>query len=503
VADTPRAVDPILDNPFNPRPKVGDFFAPFFTIRFLAQGAPQGTKVDAKSGAETTVEIGEGDSLITSDSRGTVIAFTQDGKTKQFRSYATSLTIKNKGGAASEVELRLEPPFDDAVVLIDQRAVQRDAVLVVEWGWSSNDSQETVISDKHYFMTMPPKMEVSGTDVSITITAWDIFAVSSLRRETRMVYPRIVQIWSTDLGILEFLAAKNNMRINTTAAPAGSPIRKVRPINSLESASVEQNEKDWIFFKRLCDVNKCDFFTIGQTVFIVDLNYASKVLKTSFRLVFWNQLSQVNDIPIYGFSVDEVLPTLFGPAEGRQLTAKHADEDAQQTVTTTLDPLKTADLAMIGLRSSSGAASMTGRTVRISDDVQIIPMPAYTKDESGKVMSTPSGTPNRDEKVSRISQDAHSLCNTNLKVTIPGVPRMVPMQLVRVVGISSVFSGVYQVLEVVHKLTTGGYDCEISLVRGSSTGDTEAGVGDVPAAGSTDPDSDTGQGVPPKDADES
>jgi hypothetical protein len=534
-----RAVDRSSDNPFTPRDAVvGDFFAPFFTIRFLSQEIQQGQNVDGDTGQETDAVIDEAGSLIFQNGESTT-KFSEDSKTTQFRSYATSLQVTNQGGGCCMVELRLEPPLDDALVMIEHKLVQFNTVLVVEWGWTTNGGQDTLLSDKHYFMTMPPKMDVKGTDVTITITGIDIFGYSSMKRETRKIYRRTAPpanrtfvrpnastigtaddptIYDTDFKILEALAKKNNMRLNSTLAPvffektvalpfgltiqvpepSGLPIHKVHPVDDKDATSVEQNEKDWMFFKRICETNRCDYFTIGDAIYIVDQNIA-RAQPYAYRLVFWNQPQQTNDIPIYSFST-EVLPQMFMPAEAKEVFAKSADEDEGQTKNQRVDPLTSSEMEAMGKRGAGGKSEADGRMMRVTDDTQIKPNPSYADDETGRMMSIPGGLANREETVLRIARDANSLCNTNMEVSIPGVPGLVPMQIVSVVGCSKIFSGPYLVLKVVHKITTDGYDCDVTLIRESSTGDDEAGRGQTPKTGGNDPKKgEDQQGVDPVD----
>lgn len=490
-------------NPFSGSDRVGDFFAPFFTVRFLTVETQQGTEVDATTGAEQTVEVQESGSVVVSQG-DTAIVFSEDDRTKNFRSYATKLTLTNKGGGATMCELVLEPPFEDALEMTENRLLQFNSLMVIEWGWSSNDRQNALISEKHIFTMIQPKLDMKGTDITITITGIDLFCYSSTKRETRTVFRRTMPspdgtTYSTDLMILEAIARKNNMKVNTSLAPAGTPIRETKPLNDQDAKAIEQNEKDYLFFRRICEMNRCDFFTIGDTIFVVDQNIA-RVQKVAYRLVFWNQPQEANDVPMISFST-QALPTLFFPAESKELTCKMVDEDMQNVDSTRIDPQTSSNFEAMGPRGAGGKAEADGRTFRVSQDVQIIPNPSYGENETGKTMSCPSGQANHGEYVERIVRDANTLCNTNAEATIPGVPGLVPMQVVRVDGVGKVFSGAYIVLQVVHRLSTDGYECDLTLIRESSTGDETAGKGMRPVTGGNDPEKGpTGQGVDPTDA---
>lgn len=511
-------------SPFEGTDRVGDFFAPFFTVRFLTTTTQQGTEVDAETGAETTKEIQES-ATVTVSAGDTEIVFAEDDRTKTFRSYATKLTLTNKGGGATMVELVLEPPFEDALFITENRLLQFNSLMVIEWGWSSDSRQNAIISDKHVFVILQPKLDMKGTEISITITGIDLFSYSSTKRETRTVFNRTKPsedgtTYTSDYMILDSIAKKNNMRLNTSLAPIvsvtttpgpfGAPLVKVtptdlpihqkKPKDKDDATSIEQYEKDYQFFSRICEMNRCDFFVIGDTIFIVDQNIA-RVQKIAYRLVFWNQPQEANDIPVLSFSTQSI-PALFFPAESKEVTHKTVDEDSQTTNSRKIDPQTASNFEAMGPRGAGGKAEADGRTIRISEDISVIPNPAFKTNETGKMVSTPGGKANDQEHVERLARDANSLCNTNAEATIPGVPNIVPMQVVRVEGVGKVFSGAYIVTQVVHRLTTDGYECDLSLIRESSTGDEAAGKGVRPVTGGNDPSerSPGGQGVEPDDA---
>jgi hypothetical protein len=529
-----RAVDRTSDNPFTPRNTVvGDFFAPFFTIKFISYEPQQGESVNPNTGAETTEDITEMGSISAALGE-TTLKFTTDGRTSQFRSYATSLTVTDQGGGACMVEIRLEPPLDDALKLIEQRLLQFNTIAVVEWGWLTNGGQDTLLSDKHYFVLQMPQLDISGTDVSITLTGVDLLGYSALKRASSFVYKRTEAsedgvTYNTDFKILKAVADKSTMRLNSTLAPEfaettetravpveGSstqfvrqrvkvktpvnlPIHAERPANPREAPTVEQNELDWVFFRRICDSNRCDFLTIGDTIFLVDQNIA-RVQQFAYRFVFWNQLLRSDDIPVYSFTTS-ALPTLFMPPESKEVRCYSADEDARKTNMDAIDPMTAANMEMMGLRGAGGKTEADGRTLRITDDVQVIPNPRFAPNETGRRMSCPGGAAGHEEHTRRIVSDANSLCNLNMEVSIPGVPGLVPMQVVRVDGVSKIFSGPYLVLKVVHKLTTSGYDCDVTLISERATGDPEVGRGTRPPS-PNDPDRGPNQqGSTPVDGD--
>jgi len=501
-------------DPFKGQPKVGDFFAPFFTVRFLAatstpalQAGPFGAaanKANAVLGAiaDVTAEI-------VVSSGDTKIRFSEDKRTSQFRSTMTRLTVTNQGGGANFAEVVIEPPFEEAKNIIDNQLIQWNSVMVIEWGWVSNGSKDSIISDRHYFVIQQPKLEMHGTDVTITIVGVDMFAYSSTKREDRRSWPR--SQYPTDALILAEIAKKNNFKLNfslapypTLRAPLGisvplisSPtstvlIHRTHPIDDKEPTVVEQNEKSWVFFARLCDMNNCSFFTIGDTVYIVDQNIA-KVQETSYRLIFFQQPNGPRDVPMMSFST-QALPQLFFPAESKEIKYSHHDIDQNRVVTISIDPTQMPDQVALGQRTAAGKGEADGRTVQVAAGVQTVPNPAYTSTETGKHFSVPNQQSSRDEMAKRVARNAMIVANTNAECTVPGVPHMVPQQLVRVEGVSKTFSGVYMILKVVHRLDPSGYETDLTLIRDSSTGDKATGKGERPTTGGSDPEQADGAG---------
>lgn len=492
-------------NPFEGQERVGDFFSPFFTVRFMTVESQQGTEVDGETGAESTVEVQESGSVVVSEG-GSQITFSEDQRTKNFRNFVTKLTVTVPALGVAMLELVMEPPFEEAIQIVDNKLMQWNSLVVVEFGWSGSGRQNTIISDKHFFVISQPKLEMKGTDITITVTGVDPYSYSSQKRETRTVFRRTEAspdgtTYSTDLMILETIARKNKMRLNTSLAPEGAPIRQQKPIDENDAKAIEQNEKDYLFFRRICDMNRCDYFVVGDTIFIVDHNIA-RVQKAAFRFVFWNAPRDANDVPMLSFST-QALPSLFCPAESKEVVCKSADEDKQSVATTRNNPSEMSDNEAMGERGAGGTAEADGKTFQISSDTALIPNPRFAENETGRMMSCPSGQPNRDEYAKRVVRDANSLANRNAEATVPGCPRLVPSMIVRVDGVGRVFSGAYLVLKVVHTLTTDGFESVVTLICEASTGDDVAGRGQRPITGGNNPEqAPGGDRVEPTDADE-
>jgi len=155
-------------NPFSSAPPVGDFFAPFFTVEFTnheKQGKVQG------SGGETLYKFSDG---------------------PQLRSFASSLEVVNVGDGMCTATLTLEPPYYEAVHIVEAKVIRRNSIMSCQWGYLPGGSgSKAIVSRVHHFtLTDTPRVDVAGTDVSITIVGVDTFSNAAMQREDRTAYAR-------------------------------------------------------------------------------------------------------------------------------------------------------------------------------------------------------------------------------------------------------------------------------------------------------------------------
>ncbi len=472
-----------LANPFSGKQGVGDMFAPFFRVRFVTARQEEGGEFEGGEEVAPNTFITESSEIVFSQGE-TRTRLSNNNEMSQLRSFATSLEIESKPGGANMATLSLSPPFEDAVRIVDDQIIQWNSVMIAEWGWLNSFNGDRIQSDPHYFVIDKPALQASRTDYEITIRGVDMFGYSAVKREDRRVWQRIV--YPTDVQILQVLAAKNKMRLDLTAVPPNSKLRqsKLPPTTEGVVDTIEQNEKDWVFFNRLCSDNNCTFYTIGDKIFILDRNFA-KIINASYRLVFFQQLETDRDIPMMAFQT-QALPNLFWPSEAKELTCVSNNPDDNKVTVKKTDPAKDPDEEHQGPRTSSGKAEADGQTIFVDRLVQIVPNPAYTETETGKLCQVAHGQQNRDEHGKQPARQASSISNQNAEATIPGTPHLQPLMTVRVVGVGRIFSGPYLVKKAVHRIDSSGYETSLTLFREAATGDTVAGKGERPTTGGND-----------------
>jgi hypothetical protein len=521
--------DPLVIDLLKGQP-VGDFYNPFFNVSFLSlepadDAGTLATGDDAKEITVSVDQVGQLQRVTQSQGDNWGVSYLENPELARLRSYATKLEIRDEGGGASFATLTLEPPFADAIEIVDSRLVQWNTVMVIEWGYLGGDGGDRV-SSKRYYQTQQPSLQMSSLDTTITIVGVDLFGYSAMKRETRTIFER--EQFKTDLDILQKFAVKQSMSLSTLHLPDDSPLRadksgagkpaseqqqkegatsdrfklgaQAAPTAGEEKAdssmptAVEQNESDWTFFSKIVHENRAEFFTVGTVICIVDLNYA-RTNGYAYRLLFFSQPEKDTDIPLLSFSTKALESLFFKPAS-KELRAVYGDPDTGETVVRAYDPQKMPDVEFDGKRTAAGKAEADGKTVRIDSRTQVIPNPAYQSNETGKVMSLPGGKTNRDEAAKAVVRAAAETANTDAEATIPGVPYIVPMMLVNVVGVGKTFGGNYLVTKVTHMLGSEGYECQLNLIRNAITGD-EKGKGSEPVSGGNTPKPKSGEADSP------
>ena len=461
------------DNPYVGKMRLGDVFAPFYSARFLVLREVVRKVVQADGSAKE-----EPDGRV-------VVTEPQDEQVEiLLRNYVTSISIKMMGSAATFCEVILQPPFEDALRIIDNQLLDKTTLVAVSWGWISNN-QDAISSREHVFRITQPKLSMSGMDATITLSGTDIW-LGAAETTTNRPWSRIT--YATDIHIINELVAPYKLLVSVALTEPTSLIRQAKTSPS-DPPVIEQNESDWTFLARLCDMNNATFFVHGNVMEIIDKN-VSRTKKPFCRFVFFNQPQKADDVPMFGYSVN-ANANLFFPPASKEVVVHYHDPNTgdQQTV---IDPSQMPDQRFLGERTAAGPGTMDGRTLRISDTVEVIPRPLLHLDNpsgghggrrTGSRFSVPAQGTNRDEHAKLVARDAILIANTDMECSIPGVPGLVPMQNVQVDGVPKVFSGLYFVKQIVHKLDTSGYECDVSLFRDTSTGDKTEGSGTKPATG--------------------
>lgn len=512
----------------------GNFFAPWFTLDFTTLNPADDKPVSTSRKGETdtsgvppgAVKSGEagktaGAAKVVSGSGGVTA-------TIDFRSYAESIEILNKGEGFSQATVTLRPPLEDGVRLLknhDTIFLCPGAFMKIQWGYSDYGGETVSSSRIHYYVIQSvPRVEMSGTTLTITVTGVDLWAAYAAQRETLAVWPRRTLdakdvpnlakngVYETDLKILQELASKYKMKVdakryviteqtaamNLRSSAIAASVLSTQALSDVfavtvtsifkdrskeEAPALEQRDPDWLFFHNICLANNCTYYTQGNTIYIADQSVI-RVQKVPYRLVFFTQPETARDIPILDFST-QGLATMFRKCEALAVTQKAADIDRGTTETTEHDVATDKNQASLGARTWAGTKLLTGKIIDLLTDADQIAdnavsaiqayatPPKKQTNETGTLVSGPRNAHGRNTKVSDLTRRENSVVNMNMSATIPGVPYLAPLMLVDVAGIG-IFDGVYLVMEARHTLDSSGYTTNLTLIRESSVPDTAA-----------------------------
>jgi hypothetical protein len=504
-----------LGDPFKGKEGVGDFFAPFYRVRFLT---PSPNQVDqyGPDGEQVGVGVLSLEAMEIASTDGATEVKFDDGNVAFLRSFATSLEVVDEGGGASTATLHLEPTYEDYLYIVKNKLIQFGAVMVIEYGWLGQGgdyfgASDVISSDPHYYVIQTPSLSINNLDISIDIVGSDIFGYAATQRTTSRTWDRKDSQYKTDLGILKALVGPMGLTIDTSLTnepPAGTSglttpgagvgvlaldqlpagnvtgVHVERPLEG-EPEIVEQTELDWVFFNDLCTSNNCSFFTVGTTIFLADKNVV-KTRQPSYRLLLFQQMQTEKDVPILNLSAN-ALDQLFQPATARETCANSANPDTNEVGANIVDPATADFFTYLGTKTVAGKDSAPGATVSLSDKESATPDPKFADNQTGKVWSVPWAMPNKEEMTRQPARDGVLIGADSANVTTPGLPSVVPNMLVELNGAGQSFDGAYYVLKATHRIDTGGYETTMELTRDTSTADLEVG----PQAASQPPSTNT------------
>ena len=455
---------------------VGDFFAPFFDVVFYKPMQPTGIQYDDDliQAAVDEGSIGRGadelqgsrtiggSALRLRTSGGGAQLFFEDSSVKDIRNFGANLTIDVRAAAAYRATLVLQPPYEDALSLVDSTAIKFGSIMEIQWGYMGRGG-EPILSDKGLFSIIQPSVTF-GQQVTIKISGWDFLSSSGGSIDRKCAWPR--ESYKTDECIVRDLLTKINGDLRADIQVKGtSPLVKVKT-----GQHVVQSSTDIRFFQHLLHQNDCTYTLDGNTVRIRDQS-ALDVAKPSYTLMWYKQPTEKTDIPMISFESNSI-PSLFAAQGSRgYFTISHNRDDDECD-----EKVKKPEDVTAGMPGcASGADATEAGHEKIKSDTSSAAASPY-KDvsedicASGKVFVVPDRRPNKEEEKENKARNILRMANTRANVTIPGHPVVLPMMIVNVVGVGEKFGGTYRILKLSHEIGTGGYITKLDLLRASTTG---------------------------------
>lgn len=480
--------------------EVGDFFSPFFDVVFYkpaqAPGVIQtnlsnfvssqlGFREDAEvaafreraARAETASQnekrgtIGNSTIRLTAGSSGVSLFESIDrgeGIAGDLRDFRANLTIEARASAAYKATLTLQPPYSDALRIIDSHAIKFGSLMEIQWGYNNATGGEPVLSDKGLFSIVQPSVRF-GRQITISVTGWDLLPMGASSIDRRCAWLR--EDYPTDFDVLAKLVERFGLRAEEGRVGSDSSLTKVKTGQPLVQAT-----DDYTFFLQVLRSNDCSYEVVTdnqEQVLVISDQTRQDLLEPQYNLLWYEQPSSNVDIPMINFESNS-LPSLFAAQGSRgyfSLSYSMDDATAKESLNKPED--QGGQVGETGLTDVQ-EAGFVGPAVATASAGAAKPYPANTDEgicASGKIWVVPDERPNQVNERDVKAKDNRRLANTRANVTIPGHPTINPLQIVCVRGVGKEFSGNYRVMKVVHDIGQGGYISKLDLLRATSTGD--------------------------------
>lgn len=453
---------------------VGDFFGPFFVVRFLPLTNEPGIIEEA---------LGEGGtqqrSLIpSSNPSDTGLATTLELDSRLLPKTAADLKIESNAGSPFKFTLTLTIPYDDGIRILNNRLITFGTLVRVQWGYASWGTNN-IESEVHIFRNNYPEADLADDAARIVLSGHDISADVAMRGQRRKQW--LFSQYPNDKSIIEELVARTGMTLDVSRVPPDSAFLtgSNRPAPAPgEGQGVSQVVNDWAFIKRLCRDHSLSCSARGNKFHIYSLyDFSANPDGAKYRLLYRVKPTSKFDVPLMSLK-GNLNPWVFLPPEGRGLVKFKADPDTGEASAEILDgttvsgtPLgDTAPSGTVGPSASGIPSTLAtdkadkGEAV-VTEDGIAIPRPLPAPDDIGALVSTPAEAHNAEERIDAIAREAIAFAHPKVGVTAPGVVDMWPGILVRLEGGSRLFDGPYTVLRATHTLGSNGYDMELELMR--------------------------------------
>jgi len=474
---------------------VGDFFAPFFQVAFVA-GDTTRVNIDTfiKDEDFTTVRGPSGININIPLLGPSIFIDTETQKRKDelnltsenLSKYAAALQIVSKAQGLREFMLTMTPTYDDAIRIIDNRLIHQGSLVKVRWGYTSAGGINNHLSDIHVFINNTPKVTYTNQDLTITLQGYDLFCAESTKR-TRSKQWKSPEV-ENDAGIIKSLLTNggfNVLNVSKKTTPRLFDAWDDKDATTGIKGRI-QLESDWTFVRRLCDAGHCWFDVTGKDITFWDLNdVASRT--PSYNFVFRKQPEKATDVPIITFSANGNQRAFLPPTSTQQILIT-SNPDLKGTKVEVKEPGKDADRKTVGPLDTDGGAKTGGGSeaeeVRTSLTTGKVghAKSKLQKNETGVIVSGPSTQPRLSAMTKSQREEAQYYANMQATLTAPGIPNLMGNALVDVdpLGVGKSFGGSYFVTDVTHNLGTDGYTMRVSLVRTTSTDEPGTPVANKP-----------------------
>lgn len=443
---------------------VGNFFGPFFKIKFYNPNPqpipkPKNLPEDATgdfAGFFPQATISDLAEEISADN----LSKQQEIDSRHIENYAANLVIHSFPGMET-MTLTLTPPRQDGLDLLKSGIFQYGGLIGVKFGYEAGN----LITKERVFIITQPGVDY-GRDITFTIVGIDAFSHVSKLRVSNEMYKR--EEFRSDRLLLARLA--NAMSFNLDYFQNFNE-NKNHPINAIkDDIPIPQAPSDWELFKTVCRSNGIVWHTLpGPNLILYDrqLVTASPISYT-FR---WYDVPVTDrDIPVSNFKPNPIA-AIFAPSSYKSQLNISYDRDTGQTRYEVFSSDKDTNMSHSGDKTDktvAGTDDFYDQTILTEEGP--ITLPSYKSAllkeqlQVGSVISSPQNENNALEKARNESRDAARIANFTATITAPGHPDVMPPMNIEVKG-SGIFDGPYYVLSAKHSIGTNGYDMTLELLK--------------------------------------
>jgi hypothetical protein len=479
---------------------VGNFYSPFFNVSFY-KPLGKGEKAKAKDlqvlgeGNERELSTySKGFTLKSKTKGGTRLSYVPKDGADQLTNYRTNLTIEAPAAGAYRATLTLNPPYEDALKVLNNDTIQFNCLMVIRWGYSipgpAKGNQRPPISDIGIFNIIQPTVRF-GRSVQIQIVGFDILSSELQAKEDRWVVDR--KVHSTDLDVVKVVAPSGLEVDDTNLRP------EAKLLQDRSNSQLVQTQDDWTFFKDVMSMNDSTFIITENKIVLFEITDID-LSAPKYKLLWFQNPNPANDneIPMISFDANSLI-SLFARRGARGYLDWSKNHDKNEVKK---DKKKPGDKGGAGSKNTATTeeafvqrtTEIDGRSVSVwtkSKKVKRRKEGEETEEKDdvtyGQVRLRPSRQALGEEQAEKKAADIRRTANTHADVVIPGHPGILPTHVVTVGGTESVrtkegkkrntlgpFGGNYRVMHVTHDLGQSGYTCRLKLFRASDKGDSEA-----------------------------
>ena len=474
-----------LKIPQPPKPVPGDFYSPFFRVKFFRSlttvsdferdrareiireskvslpgsnnRSPMAFKVPKQPPVESPDDFANNQINDRTDQR--------ELDSRRIEDFVESLEVVLPAEGASQATVTLTPPYEAAVAILEERLIAFGSLMLIEFGYA-DPTRNDIVSGPYLFRLNDPSATFADT-ISITLHGQDVMSHDLQRAEAKRSWARSGKqgqsapsggFFPTDFKIIEALVKQLNLELDITNLN-----RQVSPLFKVRESDRDQKQSDWAFFKQVLKENLIGFYIVGRSLYLYDFVTTVINKEPVYRLLYRAALTEEYDVPLISFSA-EARRDLFHARQSRDFTKVCTDRDTGVCDEEIIESQNPGGSANVG---TNVVKSDTSRNRSSASPLGDVKSQAIPKGQTGTVIS---GSHDDEHLRSRIQYKAGqggALAGVTATLSTLGLPGILPQDLVILDGLPDFYRGVYVVTAVTHQWGQGA-TTEMTVVRNGS-----------------------------------